>query len=264
MLATMQSLGPVPRARALGELLEFLEALPEPLAVPRMRAALQFIRSTPLEAQPKLLRNALLLAGYYDRSDLIAEVLATLARSDADLTANQPAKYAELLGRCAPVLRRSNYESEIAALLTKLEERVAGDNGLASVIARVHIAAAFASLGQSGRVHAAFVSALALLPELTAPADHQALLREISVALSRSSPAQAIAGARVLMEQLANTTDSMSTNSHYCLAVIHLLEAVVTALASEDLVLGDWARRWVEEDEHLLHRRIHRDLAVAR
>jgi hypothetical protein len=264
MLATMQSLGPVPRARALGELLEFLEALPEPLAVPRMRAALQFIRSTPLEAQPKLLRNALLLAGYYDRSDLIAEVLATLARSDADLTANQPAKYAELLGRCAPVLRRSNYESEIAALLTKLEERVAGDNGLASVIARVHIAAAFASLGQSGRVHAAFVSALALLPELTAPADHQALLREISVALSRSSPGQAIAGARTLMEQLANTSDSMSTNSHYCLAVIHLMEAVVTALASEDLVLSEWARRWIEEDEHLLHRRIHRDLAVAR
>jgi hypothetical protein len=264
MLGGMQALGPIPRAHALGELLEYLEALPEPLAVPRMRAALQFIPSTPLDAQPRLLRNALLLAGYYDRSDLIAEVLATLARSDAELTKSQPAKYAELLGRCAPVLRRSDYESELAGLLTKLEERVAGDNGLASVIARVHIAAAFASLGQSGRVHGAFVSALALLPELTAPADHQALLREISVALSRSSPGQAIAGARTLMEQLANTTDSMSTNSHYCLAVIHLMEAVVTALASEDLVLSDWARRWVEEDEHLLHRRIHRDLAVAR
>lgn len=263
MLANMQSLGPAARARALGELLEYLEALPEPLAEPRMRAALKFIPSTPLEAQPRLLRNALLLAGYYDRSDLIAEVLATLARSDAELTSSQPAKYAELLGRCAPVLRRSNYESEIAALLTKLEERVAGDNGLASVIARVHIAAAFASLGESGRVHGAFVSALALLPELNAPADHQALLREISVALSRSSPGQAIAGARTLMEQLANTTDSMSTNSHYCLAVIHLMEAVVTALASEDLVLSEWARRWVEEDEHLLHRRIHRDLAAA-
>jgi hypothetical protein len=149
-------------------------------------------------------------------------------------------------------------------LLTKLEERVSGDNGLASVIANVHIAAAFASIGQSGRVHAAFVSALALLPKLNAPADHQALLREISVALSRSSPGQAIAGAQTLMQQLANTTDSMSTNSHYCLAVIHLMEAVVTALASEDLVLSEWARRWVEEDEHLLHRRIHRDLAVAR
>jgi hypothetical protein len=42
------------------------------------------------------------------------------------------------------------------------------------------------------------------------------------------------------------------------------MEAVVTVLASEDLVLSEWARRWIEEDEHLLHRRIHRDLAVAR
>jgi hypothetical protein len=50
MLASMQALGPIPRARALGDLLEYLEALPEPLAVPRMRAALQFIPSTPLEA----------------------------------------------------------------------------------------------------------------------------------------------------------------------------------------------------------------------
>jgi hypothetical protein len=264
MLVNIQQLGPEPRAWALAELLEYLEALPEPLAVPRLRAALKFIPSTPLAVQPRLLRNALLLAGYYDRSDLIAEVLATLARSDVDLTKTEPAAYAELLGRCAPVLRRSNYESELASLLTKLEDRVAGDPGLPSVLARIHIAAAFASLGQPGRVHGAFVSALALLRELTAPADHQALLREISVALSRSSPGQAIAGARTLMEQLANTTDSMSTNSHYCLAVVHLMEAVVTVLASEDLVLSEWARRWIEEDEHLLHRRIHRDLAVAR
>jgi hypothetical protein len=53
----------------------------------------------------------------------------------------------------------------------------------------------------------------------------------------------------------------MSTNSHYCLAVIQLMEAVVSSLANEDLMLSEWARRWVEEDEHLLHRRIHRDLA---
>ena len=55
----------------------------------------------------------------------------------------------------------------------------------------------------------------------------------------------------------------MSTNSHFCLAVIQLMEAVVLSLASEDLALSEWARAWIEEDEHLLHRRIHRDLAKA-
>ena len=60
---------------------------------------------------------------------------------------------------------------------------------------------------------------------------------------------------------VSTTSDSMSTNSHFCLAVIQLMEAVVLSLASEDLALSEWARRWIEEDEHLLHRRIHRDLA---
>jgi hypothetical protein len=264
MLANMASLGPEPRARELGVLLEYLEALPEPLAVVRLRAALPHINNTPIDERPRLLRNALLIAGYHDRGDLIGEVLATLARSDAELTLAHPADYAELLARGAPVLRRSNYEVQLSALLTKLEERLAGDTLLAGVIARLHIAAAFASLGQSGRVGAAFAAAHALLGELTMPTEYQSLLRELSVALSRSTPGQAIVGAGALMKRLANTTDLMSTNSHYCLAVIQLMEAVVTALASEDLVLSQWARRWVEEDEHLLHRRIHRDLAMAR
>ncbi|NVB43741.1 hypothetical protein G6O69_38435 [Pseudenhygromyxa sp. WMMC2535] len=55
-----------------------------------------------------------------------------------------------------------------------------------------------------------------------------------------------------------------TANSHYCLAVIQLMESVVLSLASEDLTLSEWARRWVEEDEHLLHRRIHRDLSYHR
>ena len=264
MLASMSALGPEPRARALGEVLEFLEALPEPLAVPRLRAALGQINSTPLDARPKLLRNALLLAGFYDRTDLIGEVLKTLERNDAELTAAQPARYAEMLARCAPVLRRSNFESQLGALLTKLEERLAGDTLLGGMLARLHVAAAFASLGQAGRVQGAFAAANAMLAELTIPTEYQTLLRELSVALSRSTSGQALAGARALMERLPNATDLMSTNSHFCLAVIHLMEAVVTALASEDLVLSQWARDWVEEDEHLLHRRIHRDLAMVR
>ena len=257
-------MGPDLRARSLGELFEYLEALPEPLAVPHLRAALGFVAQVPLDARPRLLRNALLLAGYYDRPDLIDRTLAAIVASDAELTEQRPADYAELLTRCAPVLRRSNHEADLAALLGKLEQRVSDDHGLSGVTARLHVAAGFAALGQPTRVQQAFAAAHALLPELAnVPANYQLLLREIAGALSRSTPGQAIAGARALLERLAGTTDSMSTNSHFCLAVIQLMEAVVLSLASEDLALSDWARRWVEEDEHLLHRRIHRDLSAS-
>jgi hypothetical protein len=263
ILANMPNLPSDARARALAEVWEYLEALPEPLAVPRVREALGFVASVPLEARPRLLRAALLLAGYYDRPDLIDRALAAIKASDAELTDQRPADYAELLTRCAPILRRSNHEVELGALLTKLEQRVADDHGLSGVTARLHLAAGFAALGQPARVQQAFSAAHALLPELAGvPTNYQTLLREIAGALSRSTPSQAIAGARALLERLPSTTDSMSTNSHFCLAVIQLMEAVVLSLASEDLALTEWARRWVEEDEHLLHRRIHRDLSA--
>jgi hypothetical protein len=264
MLAELPNLGPDLRARSLGELFEYLEALPEPLAVPHLRTALGFVVQVPIDARPRLLRNALLLAGYYDRPDLIDRTLAAIVASDVELTEQRPADYAELLTRCAPLLRRSNHEAELANLLVKLEQRVVDDHGLSGVTARLHLAAGFAALGQPGRVQPAFAAAHALLPELAGvPANYQTLLREIAGALSRSTPGQAIAGARALLERLAGTSDSMSTNSHFCLAVIQLMEAVVLSLASEDLALSDWARRWVEEDEHLLHRRIHRDLSAS-
>jgi cellulose synthase operon protein C len=264
-LADLHKHGPEPRAQALSEIFEYLEALPEPLAVPRLLLAIDSISEVPLAARPRLLRSAMLVAGYYDRADLVDRAVAAIAASDAELLAEQPAAYAELLTRCAPILRRNAHEAELVGLLARIEQRVADDASLHGVTARLHLAAGFAALGQPSRVQPAFAAAHALLPELAGvPTHYQTLLREIAGALGRSSPGQAIAGARALLERLATTTDSMSTNSHFCLAVIQLMEAVVLSLASEDLALSEWARRWVEEDEHLLHRRIHRDLSSAR
>ena len=56
-------------------------------------------------------------------------------------------------------------------------------------------------------------------------------------------------------------TDKYNTNSHYCLSVIQFMEALILSLASEDLALGEVGRRWLEEDEYLVRRRVHtRDL----
>lgn len=259
-LAGLGEFGPQRRVRDLGEVLGFLEALPDTLAVPILRRAIEQVAALPLDEQPKLLRDAVLLAAYYDRPELLEDVLRRIETNHAALAETNPIAYAELLTRCAPALRRSGLEDRLARLLDQLEAKIGEQHDLAHVTARLHLAAGRAVLGQPERVQPAFAAAHTLLPELT-PGDHQVLLREIAVALSRSTPGQAIAGARALIQRLPDTTDSMSTNSHFCLAVIQLMEAVVLSLASEDLALSEWARRWIEEDEHLLHRRIHRDLA---
>jgi hypothetical protein len=39
-----------------------------------------------------------------------------------------------------------------------------------------------------------------------------------------------------------------------------VVEAVVLAVVSDDFSLGQNVRRWLDEDEYLVRRRIHRDL----
>lgn len=262
MLLRMPSLRKEQRTLELGRLFEYVEVLPSSIAVPILRRALRFAVAIPLHDRPPLLRSAIQLAAYYGTADLIADVLEALDESDANLTEQLPAEYAELLARCAPLFRRIGRESELATLLSKLEERIGAYDGVSKVLAQLRIAAGFAALGQPGRIQAAVQAANEVLPEtLGIRAVYYKLLREIALTLGRGTPELAIAGARTLMARLVDTTDSMSTNSHYCLSVVVLMEAVVRCLANEDLVLGTWAELWIEEDEYLLRRRISRDLA---
>ncbi len=71
----------------------------------------------------------------------------------------------------------------------------------------------------------------------------------------------ALAGLKRLeREELPKMTDSFNTNSHFCLAVIHFLESLISAHASDDLALGPKVQLWLDEEEYLVRRRIHRDM----
>lgn len=248
------------RPRLLAGSLDYLAALPASHAIPRLRRILELAGQVPVTEQPALLEDALLISGFFDRADLVAEVLAALVIPVRELGRDRPAEIAELLARGCPTLRRSGHASDAREMLHELAERVTGEE-LAAVRARLHIASAMAALGDRERVEAAFADGHAQLDGLRAD-ERLELVREMALALGRTNPGQAIAGVAALMELLPQITDSFNTNTHFCLSIVHFMESCVLALASEDLSLGDWARHWVEEDEHLLHRRIHRDLTL--
>ena len=67
-----------------------------------------------------------------------------------------------------------------------------------------------------------------------------------------------------LETQLPQITDSLSTNSHFCLSMVEFIECLVLGYVSEDLALGELGRRWLDEDEYLVRRRVHRDLGQMR
>jgi hypothetical protein len=118
------------------------------------------------------------------------------------------------------------------------------------------------------RAAPAFDEALALLlapsgasgaREILMP-DRLQLTRALAAAFSQAPLDNALAGVGRLSEQLPIITDKYNTNSHFCLSVVAFMESLVLGYANEDLALGELGRQWLDEDELLVRRRIHRDL----
>jgi len=63
-----------------------------------------------------------------------------------------------------------------------------------------------------------------------------------------------------LFRKLGPLADTFTTNSHYSLSQLQVVESVVLAVVSDDFGVGQNVRRWLDEDEYLVRSRIHRDL----
>jgi hypothetical protein len=62
---------------------------------------------------------------------------------------------------------------------------------------------------------------------------------------------------------LHGVADAFATSTHYSLGQYRIVEATVLTLISDEHVLSAETRRWLEEDEFLVRRRIHRDVRRA-
>ena len=63
-----------------------------------------------------------------------------------------------------------------------------------------------------------------------------------------------------MFRRLGRVADTFTTNTHYSLSQLQVIEAVVLAVVSDEFNLNQNARRWLDEDEYLVRRRIHGDL----
>jgi hypothetical protein len=65
---------------------------------------------------------------------------------------------------------------------------------------------------------------------------------------------------RTQQPNLARMVDPLFTSTHFSLAQLDVVEATVLTLVSDEFVLSPETRHWLEEDEFLVRRRIHRDV----
>jgi hypothetical protein len=92
------------------------------------------------------------------------------------------------------------------------------------------------------------------------PYEQARLACAYATALGQAPLKEALQRFEQLFTELARIHFKHTTNSHYSLAVLGVVEAVVRAVADDDFAVEAGVRRWLDEDEYLVRRRIHSDL----
>jgi hypothetical protein len=128
----------------------------------------------------------------------------------------------------------------------------------------LHVASGWFYFGQDSRAKPILDEARAVLFEGELTSREQTELACGYVRTLGQGPAElALARLEELFLNLGRVHDSYTTNSHYSLSRLDFLEAVVFSLVSDDFTLDQAGRRWLDDDEFLVRRRIHRDVRAA-
>ncbi|HEY3448388.1 MAG TPA: hypothetical protein VGK67_18670 [Myxococcales bacterium] len=262
-VALAQETRPEDSARLFDGIMDFFPMLPDSQALPRLQSLLGGMDDIQAVRRISLLEEALMLAGYFGRAELVRQIVATIEKLLGGLTPESANEVGGIIGRCLRSLRRVGLRNEAAHLLDAVAAIVTG-TGPKALSARLNLASGQAYLGRLDQAMPEFDRAQRALQakDLQMP-DRLALTRACAGALSQTPQEYAAAGIMRLAEQLKGITDSFNTNSHFCLSVVGFMESLVLGLASEDLALGEFGRRWLDEEEYLVRRRIQRENAEA-
>jgi hypothetical protein len=104
----------------------------------------------------------------------------------------------------------------------------------------------------------------ALFPAARMPvAARTALALAYAEALGFAPGVIALGRLEELFQLVGRVTVQCSSNCYYTLHPLRLIDAVVRAVVTDEFSLGPTVRAWLDEDEFLIRRRVHRDMAAA-
>ncbi|HWO23226.1 MAG TPA: hypothetical protein VNO30_31005 [Kofleriaceae bacterium] len=258
------------RVQLLDGCFDVMLELPEALAVPILVAAVPIIERLPEPRRAVLYAEALVVAGHFGRTEQIPNLLSALGAAVRVVSATELTR---VLNQSLRALRRIGLRDEMAELLADAEHALAAaatfehgteqerrDHDHQRRLARLALAGGLAFLGDTARALPILEQARKALGDERTPMHRIERIRALAQAYSQAPLGHALGGINELSSQLRDISDSYGTNSHYCLSVLHFVESLVTGITSDDLAPGEVGRRFIEDDEHLIRRRLHRDL----
>jgi cellulose synthase operon protein C len=229
----------------------------------------------------RLLDRALFMAANYDRTDAVQRLwprfVELLQRSQE--MKSPPPEVNTLFGQCLRSLRKLGLRDDIGKMIEQADRLVRGGRSVEALKASagkdwpitlttlLHLAGGWLFFGWVDRAAEILDAARDLLysPEDRDNRDglfpqYYANLAVAYVTALGQAPADlALNRIEGLFRNMRPLRDTFTTTRYYARLHLNIIEAVVLALVSEDFAMGAGARKWMDDDEYLIRRRIHRD-----
>lgn len=234
-----------------------------------------------LNVQAGLLDRAFVIAATYDRIELARQLLKrfllVLQR------AHQGRQYSHSInasfGQCLRSLRKLGLQDDIEAVIGQMSALITSGKSMSSLKASIapgdwptvvqtllHIAGGWLYFGSAEPAKAILDAARELLvASNNSAADSMSLQAYTNLActyvsvLSFAPIETTMRRLDDLFARMRRFRDTFTTASFYSRLHLNIIESVVLAVVSDDFALGPSARRWLDEDEYLIRRRIHAD-----
>jgi hypothetical protein len=224
-----------------------------------------------VSAEVAALERGLFLAAHFDRAAAVSRLSESLNRLLARGTIGETSAPAEdalsaVTGQGLAVMRRLGLRREADHLVDQLGGRLLQPSlGRPPDVRRLlGLAGGWFYLGRDAPAVEVLDEARRLLYSTQLATSQERRNRAelacaYAAALGHASPRLTLERVRVLFERLHGIGDDLVTNSHFSLAHLRLLETAVRAVVTEDYRLAPAVRRWLDDDEYRIRRRIHRD-----
>lgn len=238
--------------------------------------------SDSLKEKGELLVRAMIPAGHFGRSDILKRLIEQFMEMIKNKTPEQQFKLISVVGgQALRVMKKLGMRDEIDRFFSRLNTEVLHD-GSSEQIRKEHgtsaetwsalmqallsLAGGWLSLGLTDQAEPILVQARKELLEKQKVAlgvpQYTPLARAYVTALGQGPSQRGMARIIEFFREMNpnRITNSSTWSQTYSLFHLSVVEEVILALLSDDFALGPAGRRWLDDDEYLVRRRIHDDM----
>ncbi|HEY7429038.1 MAG TPA: hypothetical protein VH682_32705 [Gemmataceae bacterium] len=250
-------------------------ALPAYDALPSLESLADEKKLTALEHQAKFLEKGLFTAAHFGQTDRVHPLAARFQKMLQTQRGPRAIEFVEkAAGQCFRSLRKLGMRDEIDKLLTQMADVVLEGKDLDALVKRInfkedspaplkallHVASAWYYFGRDHQADPVLRTVRTVLFKAAYPPLKQ---KDLACAYARTVGLTAMEVAKTRLEEifreLKGVLDSFTSSSHFSVLQLDVIESVVLAVVSDDFTQGTQARRWLDDDEFLVRRRIHDD-----